>query len=81
MTTITLSSRGQIVLPAAFRKKLGLAAGDQLRVDINEETQQITIARAETIDEMSARFNSWIKPGTPPLLNTREVFEKREPRL
>ena len=35
----------------------------------------------ENIDEVSKRFNSWIKPGTPPLINTREVYNQRKPRI
>jgi AbrB family looped-hinge helix DNA binding protein len=30
-----LSSKGQVVLPSRVRRKLGLAAGDALRVDID----------------------------------------------
>ena len=32
MTTMTISSKGQIVLPANIRKRLGLMAGSQLEV-------------------------------------------------
>jgi antitoxin PrlF len=32
MTTMTLSSKGQIVLPANIRKRLGLMAGSQLEI-------------------------------------------------
>ena len=32
MTTMTISSKGQIVLPANIRKRLGLMAGSQLEI-------------------------------------------------
>ena len=80
MTTITISSRGQIVIPARFRQKLKLKEGDQLSVEIKEESNEITLQKVESIDEMAARFNSWIKPGTPPLMDTGAVFNTRPPR-
>ena len=81
MTTITLSPKGQIVIPAQLRKKLGLKAGDQIRVEINENSNELVMKRAESIDEMSARIDSWIKPGIEPLVDTRAVFNTRSPRL
>jgi AbrB family looped-hinge helix DNA binding protein len=81
MTTVTLSSRGQIVVPSLFRKKLGLREGDQIAVELDEGSQELTLKRVESIDEMSARFNSWIKSGTPPLMDTRALYRTRKPRV
>ena len=81
MTTITISSRGQIVIPAHIRKKMNLSAGDQLNVDFDEDMQEVTLQRVESIDEMSKRFNSWIKPGTVPLEDVRGFYNTRKPRL
>ena len=81
MTTITLSSRGQIVIPALFRKKLGLRDGDQLAVELDESSQELKLKRVETLDEMADRFTSWIKPGTVPLEDTSAVYQLRKPRL
>jgi len=78
MTTITLSSRGQIVIPADIRKRLGLNVGDQLTVEVNEENSEITLQRAESIEEMAARFTSWIQPDTPPLMDTGELYSTRD---
>ena len=41
MTTMTISSKGQIVLPAKIRKRLGLMAGSQL--DIIEEQDSLRL--------------------------------------
>jgi len=81
MITITLSSSGQFVLPSAIRKKLNANTGDQFIVTVNENTNEVTLAKVETIEEMSERFTSWIKPGTEPLTDTRTVYNTREPRL
>jgi len=80
MTTITVSSRGQIVIPAAFRKRLKLKSGDQLRVKFDDENNKLTMEKVESIDEMATRFNSWIKPGTEPLMDVRAFMDAREPR-
>jgi len=39
------------------------------------------LQRKETWDDMSARFHSWIKPGTPPLEEVHELYETRVPRV
>ena len=41
MTTMSISSKGQIVLPAKIRKRLGLMAGSQL--DIIEEQDSLRL--------------------------------------
>jgi AbrB family looped-hinge helix DNA binding protein len=79
--TAKVSSKGQIVLPAQLRRRIGLAAGDAVVIDFDEASQEIRLRRRENWDEMSARFKSWIKPGTPPLLDVHELYETREPRL
>jgi AbrB family looped-hinge helix DNA binding protein len=76
-----MSSKGQIVVPAEMRRRAGLAAGDAVIVDFDEASQEIRLRRRESWDEMSARFKSWVKAGTPPLLDAREFYETREPRL
>jgi len=81
MTTITMSSRGQIVIPAAIRKKLAFNEGDQFTYSYDESARTVTLEPVESWDEMTTRFTSWIKPGTPPLENTREFFNQRPPRL
>ena len=62
MSTVTLSSKGQIVLPAKVRRRLGLAAGS--RLDLVEESDgvRLRVARlvpatrvAEVVGMVSAR--------------------------
>jgi antitoxin PrlF len=42
METLTLSSKGQLVIPAAMRRRLGLAAGAALHV--SEESGRIVLS-------------------------------------
>ena len=81
MPTVTLSSRGQIVIPAEVRREMGLSAGDRLTLSVSEDGSVAQLRRKETLDEMSARFRSYIKPGTPPLMDVHGFYDQRPPRL
>jgi len=41
---VTLSSKGQIVLPAAIRRRFGLSAGSQLILQETAEGVELTVA-------------------------------------
>jgi antitoxin PrlF len=45
MHIVTVSSKGQIVLPACVRKRLGLSAGAQLELVESESALQLTVIR------------------------------------
>ncbi len=47
MQTVTLSSKGQIVLPQDIRRKLGLQEGDRLEISLKDRTVQLTPLPAE----------------------------------
>lgn len=81
MLTATVSSKGQVVIPAELRRKLGLRPGDTVVFDAGADEHEAVIRRREGWDELSARFGSWIKPGTPPLEDVHGLYETREPRL
>ena len=42
MHTVTISSKGQIVLPQAVRRKLGLQEGDKLEVSLEGQAVLLT---------------------------------------
>ena len=46
MATIIVSSKGQIVLPAALRRRLGLAAGARLHVQEDGNGLRLRVVRA-----------------------------------
>ena len=54
MTTITISSKGQIVLPANIRKRLGLMAGSQL--EIIEEQDGLRLVPSHPIKPATVKF-------------------------
>jgi AbrB family looped-hinge helix DNA binding protein len=45
MTTMTVSSKGQVVLPTSIRKRLGLVAGSQLQVFDEVDGIRLVVAR------------------------------------
>ena len=80
MPTATMSTKGQVVIPLELRRKLGLNPGDTV-IFADSPTGETVIRRRETWDELSARFRSWIEPGTPPLTDVHEFYDTREPRV
>ena len=77
-TIVRVSSKGQIVIPVAFRRRLGLKTGQPLAVRAG--TQDEIVLRpvdrdSEAVDEMLRRFRAAAKKlGGDPL---RELHERR----
>ena len=81
MTTVTLSTKGQIVIPLDVRRDAGLNEGDRIVVHYDPSSQRITLTRKETLREMATRLGQYIKPGTPPLEDASGLYSTRKPRL
>jgi len=79
--TATVSSRGQVVIPAALRKRAGLDKGDRVVFEYDSAENTIRICRAKDIDEIADRLTSYIKPGTAPLEDPSAAYAARGPRL
>jgi AbrB family looped-hinge helix DNA binding protein len=77
--TATISSKGQITIPVRLRRLLDLKEGQ--KIELVADKNSIKLSRAETIDEMSARFSKYIKPGIKPLKNVSKFFQTRNPRI
>jgi len=54
MSTDRVSSKGQIVLPAALRHRLGLAAGAPLQIEELTDGLNLTVLRAVATVDLSA---------------------------
>jgi AbrB family looped-hinge helix DNA binding protein len=39
----TATSKGQIVIPSSIRKKLGIVTGTRIRIEVNEENNEIIL--------------------------------------
>ncbi|MDR1358590.1 MAG: AbrB/MazE/SpoVT family DNA-binding domain-containing protein [Coriobacteriales bacterium] len=80
MYAATLTSKGQIVVPAGLRAKAGLKAGDRLEFEYDKGTKALVMRRAETIDEVSKRLSGYLRPGTTPLGDAAEFYARRKAR-
>jgi antitoxin PrlF len=54
MSQLTVSSKGQIVLPAAIRRRLGMGAGAKLEVIEEPDGLRLRVARAVERSDVSA---------------------------
>lgn len=78
---ITMSSKGQFTLPVAARRAMKLEEGDKLLVKLDDNAAKIILSKPESIEEISQRLTSYIKPGTKPVMNVDEYYQKhRQPR-
>ena len=74
--TITLSSKGQIVIPAAARAKLGLVPGARLKCELGPGRLVLTAParRGKTrmkISKLTGLPVFYAPPGVPPLTSER----------
>lgn len=77
--TITLTSKGQLTLPAPVRKALGVnAKGDKLRLRLDEEAGRADIQPPVSFEQIQALASTFIRSDITPLENPRELFEQRE---
>jgi bifunctional DNA-binding transcriptional regulator/antitoxin component of YhaV-PrlF toxin-antitoxin module len=75
--TITITSKGQTTLPVSIRRKLGLdRSGGVLRINFNERKGELVISKPVSIAELSERVSRHIKPGTKPVKNVDEYYQK-----
>jgi len=54
MSTLTVSSKGQIVLPAALRRRLGMGAGAKLEVLEDADGVKLRVVRSVNTTDLSA---------------------------
>jgi antitoxin PrlF len=62
MTTMTVSSKGQVVLPSNIRKRLGLVAGSQLQVFDEPDGIRLTVARAVKVTTIESCAGMAVAP-------------------
>ncbi|MGQ0508954.1 MAG: AbrB/MazE/SpoVT family DNA-binding domain-containing protein [Myxococcaceae bacterium] len=76
---VRLSSKGQIVLPAKFRRKLGLVTGRVLRVTSQSAKQLVlSVVDDETsdVEDMLKRSREWARTSGRDLV--KELQDRRE---
>ena len=79
-TRTRISQNGRIVIPAAFRKALGIDSGDELVLRLQDHELRITTLQRR-IQRAQERARRYVKPGTSPveeLLKERRKAAKLE---
>lgn len=79
---VTLSSKGQLVIPAAMRDAMGLKAGDRVHALLENDGTTITLRRFPTREEVDDIARAVVeRAGVPPLMDVDEYYQtNREPR-
>lgn len=78
---ITMTSKGQFTLPASVRKAMALKKpGDRLILDFNPANQQVMLSKPVSFEDIQAKAQRSIKPGTPPLADVDALYNTRETR-
>jgi len=74
-TWVRVSKNGRVVIPASFRRALGINAGDQVVLRIEDDELRITTLKSQ-VERAQRLICKHVKPGTS-LVN--ELIAEREP--
>jgi AbrB family looped-hinge helix DNA binding protein len=72
---LKVNENGRVVIPASFRKALGIAAGDEVLLRIEDDELRITTMKRR-IERAQGRARKYIKPGVS--LVDELIAERRE---
>lgn len=64
MPRTTLSTKGQVTIPAEIREALHLQAGDRLILSLTEDGFTAAVERAPRVADVFGRFSHAARPGT-----------------
>ena len=74
-TRMRVSQNGRIVIPASFRKTLGIKAGDEVLLRLQDHELRIT-TQQRRVQQAQRRARQYVKPGTS--LVDELLAERRE---
>jgi AbrB family looped-hinge helix DNA binding protein len=70
-----INENGRVVIPASFRKRLGMRVGDEVVLQIQDDELRITTLK-RTIERAQRLVRKHVKPGTS--LVDELIAERRE---
>ena len=79
-TRLRINENGRVVIPAAFRKALGIRAGDEIILRLDEDEVRITTLK-KRIERAQAHARRYLKPGVSivdEFIEERREAAKRE---
>ena len=74
-TRLRVNENGRVVIPASFRKALGIHAGDEVVLRIEDDELRITTLKRR-VERAQRRIRRYIKPGRS--LANELIAERRE---
>ena len=74
-TRMRINENGRVVIPASFRKRLGIRVGDEVVLQIQDDELRITTLK-RTIERAQRLVRKHVKPGTS--LVDELIAERRE---
>jgi len=79
-TRLKVNENGRVVIPAAYRKALGISPGDELILSLEDDELRITTMKRR-IERAQRRARHYLKPGmslVDELIAERREAAKRE---
>jgi len=79
-TRLRVNENGRVVIPASFRKALGINAGDEVVLRIEDDELRIMTIKSR-VERAQRRVRSYVKPGrslADELIAERREASKRE---
>ena len=74
-TRVRVNDNGRVVIPAAYRKVLGIKAGDEVILRVEDDELRITTMQRR-IENAQKRIRRYVKPGVS--LADELIAERRE---
>ena len=74
-TRLRINQNGRLVIPASFRKALGIKPGDEVILQLEEDELRITTMK-HRIERAQRRARQYVKPGVS--LVDELIAERRE---
>jgi AbrB family looped-hinge helix DNA binding protein len=74
-TRLRINENGRVVIPASFRKALGINAGDEVLLRLEDDELRITTLKRR-IERAQRRAQRYVKPGVS--LVDELIAERRE---
>ncbi len=74
-TRLRVNENGRVVIPASFRKALGIEAGDELLLRLEDDELRITTTKRR-IERAQRLLRKYVKPGRS--LSAELIAERRQ---
>ncbi len=71
---VSVSSKGQVVIPSSIRSELGIAQGDRLELRVVDGA--LLLRRAIGLDELTALAQSWVDPEIEPITDASQFYQQ-----